>query len=65
MDKIVHRATQLAASSELLSAALHDEVVEKTFTTNTFFTNPLGFFFFLISGIARRVFIDLLTSAES
>ena len=43
--------------------SLHDEVVEKTVLSNTFFTNTLALLLPLTYRTARRVFIDLLTSA--
>ena len=42
--------------------ASYDEVVEKTLLSNTFFTNTLPLLERRTSGVARRVFIDLLTS---
>ena len=43
----------------------YDDVVEKTLLSNTFFTLPLALFDSWTYGTARRVFYDLLTSAEA
>ena len=48
----------LAATNE------YDEVVEKKPSQQHFFTNTLALLQILAYGIARRVFYDLLTSAE-
>ena len=46
-------------------ASIYDDVVEKRLLSNTFFTLPLAFLDSWTYRTARRVFVELLTSAEA